>query len=105
MGQAASAGKIPGSKVRNAISRYGHTLQFPRAIEEGVKSVPGVEAGFRRAPEFPHTEKELEAGDGHAAKVWREQKSIPACTVDDLRQADGLLMGSPARYGNMTARN
>src|SRR5438034_484736 len=39
-------------------SPYGHTLQLARAIEEGVKSVSGVEAVFRRAPEFPHTEKE-----------------------------------------------
>ena len=46
---------------------YGHTLQLARAIEAGVKSVAGVEAVFRRAPEFPHVEKELEAGDGFTA--------------------------------------
>lgn len=85
-------------------SLYGHTLQLARAIEEGVKSVSGVEAVFRRAPEFPHTEQELEAGDGYSTKVWREQKGVPVCTVDDLREADGLLMGSPTRYGNMTAQ-
>ena len=85
-------------------SLYGHTLQLARAVEEGVKSVSRVEAVFRRAPEFPHTEKELEAGEGYATKVWREQKNIPVCTLDDLREADGLLMGSPTRYGNMTAQ-
>jgi NAD(P)H dehydrogenase (quinone) len=85
-------------------SLYGHTLQLARAIEEGVKSVVGVEAVFRRAPEFPHNEKELEVGDGYATKVWNEQKSVPVCTLDDLREADGLLMGSPTRYGNMTAQ-
>jgi NAD(P)H dehydrogenase (quinone) len=83
---------------------YGHTLLLARAIEEGVKSVSGVEAVFRRAPEFPHVEKELESGEGYATKIWREQKAIPVCTLDDLRQADGLLMGSPTRYGNMTAQ-
>jgi NAD(P)H dehydrogenase (quinone) len=83
---------------------YGHTLLLARAIEEGVKSVSGVEAVFRRAPEFPHVEKELEGGEGYATKIWREQKAIPVCTLDDLRQADGLLMGSPTRYGNMTAQ-
>ena len=85
-------------------SLYGHTLQLARAIEEGVKSVPGVEAIFRRAPEFPHVEKELESGDGYSTKIWREQKSIPVCSLDDLRAADGLLLGSPTRYGNMTAQ-
>jgi NAD(P)H dehydrogenase (quinone) len=38
---------------------YGHIMQLARAVEEGVKSVAGVEVVFRRAPEFPHTEKEL----------------------------------------------
>jgi NAD(P)H dehydrogenase (quinone) len=85
-------------------SLYGHTLQLARAVEEGVKSVSGVEAVFRRAPEFPHTEKELEAGEGYATKVWGEQKPVPVCTVEDFRQADVLLMGSPTRFGNMTAQ-
>ena len=82
---------------------YGHTLQLARAVEAGVKSVAGVEAVFRRAPEFPHVEKELEAGDGYATKIWKDQKDIQPCTLDDLREADGLLLGSPTRYGNMAA--
>src|SRR4030095_16644599 len=85
-------------------SVYGHTLQLARAVEEGVKSVAGVEAVFRRAPEFPHAEKELESGAGFAPKVWNEQKATPACTLDDLRDCDGFLLGSPTRYGNMTAQ-
>ena len=85
-------------------SLYGHTLQLARAVEEGVKSVSGVEAVFRRAPEFPRTEKELETGEGYATKVWAEQKPVSVCTVEDFRQADGLLMGSPTRFGNMTAQ-
>ena len=55
--------------------------QLARAVEEGVKSVSGVEAVFRRAPEFPHTEKELEADEGHASKIWQAQKNTPACTL------------------------
>jgi NAD(P)H dehydrogenase (quinone) len=85
-------------------SVYGHVLQLARAVEEGVKSVSGVEAVFRRAPEFPHAEKELEAGDGYASKVWQDQKKTQPCTLDDLREANGLLLGSPTRYGNMTAQ-
>ena len=44
-------------------SVYGHVLQLARAVEEGVKSVSGVEVVFRRAPGFPRTEKELEADE------------------------------------------
>lgn len=83
---------------------YGHTLQLARAVEEGVKSVSGVEAVFRRVPEFPHVEKELELGEGYATKIWKEQKDIQVCTLDDLREADGILLGSPTRYGNMIAQ-
>jgi NAD(P)H dehydrogenase (quinone) len=85
-------------------SLYGHTLQLARAVEEGVKSVPGVEAVLRRAAEFPDAEKELEEGNGYSSQVWKDQKTIPACTVDDLREADGVLFGSGTRYGNMTAQ-
>jgi NAD(P)H dehydrogenase (quinone) len=83
---------------------YGHTLQLARAVEEGVKSVAGVEAVFRRAPEFPHVEKELELGEGYATQIWKEQKDIQVCTLDDLREAEGILLGSPTRYGNMIAQ-
>ena len=85
-------------------SLYRHTLQLARAVEEGVNAVAGVEAVFRRAPEFSHIEEELEPGEGYASKVWKEQKDTPACTLDDLRECDGLLLGSPTRYGNMTAQ-
>ena len=66
---------------------YGHILQLARAVEEGVKTVTGVDVVFRRAPEFPHREKELEAGDGYETTIWREQKDIRACTLDDLRRS------------------
>src|SRR5689334_3199402 len=85
-------------------SLYGHTLHLARAVEEGVSSVAGVDAILRRAPEFPHTEAELESGDGYASKIWKEQKATAVCTLDDLRDCDGLLIGSPTRYGNMTAQ-
>src|SRR5258708_15316362 len=83
---------------------YGHILQLARAVEEGVKSVAGVEAICRGAPEFPHVEKDLEANEGYETKIWRQQKDIQVCALDDLREADGMLLGSPTRYGNMTAQ-
>jgi NAD(P)H dehydrogenase (quinone) len=83
---------------------YGHTLQLARAVADGVASISGIEAVLRRAPEFPQTEKELEAGDGYATTIWREQKNIPVCTVEDMREADGMLMGCGTRYGNMIAQ-
>ena len=84
-------------------SRYGHVLTLARAAEKGAKSVNGVEVVFRRVAEFPGEEKEI-AQNKYAGKVWEKQKDVPECTLDDLRSADGVLFGSPTRYGNMIAQ-
>jgi NAD(P)H dehydrogenase (quinone) len=85
-------------------SVYGHLLQMARAVEEGVASVQGVEAVLRRADEFSENSSKWEQDEGHASKVWAEQKDIPVCSLEDLRKADGVLFGSGTRYGNMTAQ-
>lgn len=84
-------------------SLYGHTYQLARAIEKGVKSVAGVESVLRRVAEFESVLQGT-ASSQHASKLREETKDSPVCTVDDLRQADGVLFGSPTRYGNMTAQ-
>jgi NAD(P)H dehydrogenase (quinone) len=83
-------------------SLYGHTLEMARAVERGAKS-EGVEALLRRVAEFPEIEQGLPK-DRHAGPVWEQQKNIPVCTLDDLRAADGIVWGTPTRYGNMTAQ-
>ena len=40
----------------------------------------------------------------HALEVWKRQKDIPVCTLDDLKEADGIVFGTPTRYGNMIAQ-
>src|SRR4030042_591504 len=84
-------------------SRYGHTFQLAQAVVEGVKSAGGVEAVLRKIQEFPEVEKEL-LKDPYGKQVLEAQKDIPVCTLDDLREADGLVIGSPTRYGNMAAQ-
>ncbi len=84
-------------------SMYGHVLEMARAVIEGAGSVDGVEALLRRVAEFEETEREMERHE-HARAVWEQQKAIPVCTLEDLREADGVVFGSPTRYGNMTAQ-
>lgn len=84
-------------------SLYGHTYQLARAVERGVASVPGVEIVFRRVEEFEAVLKAT-ADSTHANQQREAQKNVPVCTVDDLRTADGVIFGSPTRYGNMTAQ-
>jgi len=82
---------------------YGHVLQLAQAVAAGVKSVPGVEAVLRRVQEFPEVEQER-SQHPHALEVWNRQQDIPVCTLDDLQEADGIVFGTPTRYGNMTAQ-
>jgi NAD(P)H dehydrogenase (quinone) len=84
-------------------SKYGHILQMAQAAAEGVGSVKGCEAVLRRAEEFEE-EKKLIESDKFALPVWEKQKDTLVCTLDDLRAADGILFGTPTRYGNMIAQ-
>ncbi len=84
-------------------SKYGHVLQMAKSAAEGVESVEGCEAVLRRAEEFPDELERIQS-DEYARPVWEKQKDTPACTLDDLREADGILFGTPTRYGNMIAQ-
>jgi NAD(P)H dehydrogenase (quinone) len=84
-------------------SMYGHVLKMARAAVEGARSVADVEVILRRVQEFEEIQRDMEKHE-HARSVWEEQKEIPVCTLEDLREADGVIFGSPTRYGNMTAQ-
>lgn len=85
-------------------SVYGHVHALANAVAEGVKEVPGVELVVRRVREFPENVQHMEQEKGYSYQVYQAVQSIPECTLDDLQQADGILFGSPTRYGNMTAQ-
>jgi len=84
-------------------SMYGHVLQLASAAAEGVRLVEGVEAVTRRVPEFEETRAEIQKHK-HAVAVWDRHKDVPECTLDDLREADGIIFGTPTRFGNMIAQ-
>ncbi len=84
-------------------SMYGHTLKMAQAVAEGVRAVEGAELIFRRVKEFDEVNRVIDAND-FARQVRDNQKEIPVCTLDDLRAADGIIFGTPTRYGNMTAQ-
>ena len=84
-------------------SLYGHTIQLAKAVKEGAESVQGTEVLFRQVEEFEVVIKKTEK-DAYLSQVREQQKDTPVCTLDDLREADGVVFGSPTRYGNMTAQ-
>ncbi len=85
-------------------SLYGHVRKLALAVAEGVASVPGVELVLRRVQEFDDIEREVIPQSKHALEVWEQHKDVPVCTLDDLKAADGILFGTPTRFGNMTAQ-
>ena len=84
-------------------SMYGHVLQLGRAVAEGAKSVAGVDVMLRRVAEFDEVIQKT-ADNEYLVKIREQQADTPVCTLDDLREADGVVFGSPTRYGNMTAQ-
>jgi NAD(P)H dehydrogenase (quinone) len=76
-------------------SRKGATAELARQVCRGVESVAGARARLRTVPAV-------------AAVIEAPQPAVPAegppyATHDDLRECDGLVMGSPTRFGNMAA--
>lgn len=76
-------------------SRHGATAELARHAARGVESTTGCSATVRTVPPV-------------SAESERPVKAIPDsgapyATLDDLRRCDGLLLGSPTRFGNMAA--
>ena len=84
-------------------SLYGHMLEMAHAVAEGAREVPGTDVRLRRIQEFDAVEKVIDGND-YLRQVRERQSHIPVCTLDDLREADSILFGSPTRFGNMTAQ-
>jgi NAD(P)H dehydrogenase (quinone) len=79
-------------------SLYGHIYKMAEAIAEGAAQVKGAEVELRRVPETLPDEVIEKMGAVEAQKAFAD---IPVCTVDELRQADGIIFGTPTRFGNM----
>jgi NAD(P)H dehydrogenase (quinone) len=84
-------------------SMYGHVLKMVRAAAAGAGQVAGAEVVMRRVQDLEANIPKLQ-GSKHAQAVLAEQKDIPVATVDDLKEADGVIFGTPTRFGNMCAQ-
>ncbi|KAI8869779.1 flavodoxin-like protein [Ramicandelaber brevisporus] len=79
-------------------SMYGHNHRMALKILEGVKTIPGIEAKLYRVPETLPVEVLTKM---HAAP---ELTDIPLATPDTLAQSDGILFGTPTRFGTACAQ-
>ena len=76
-------------------SRKGSTAELARQVCRGVESVTGATSKLRTVPPVSAET------EGPARLV--PPSGPPYASLEDLRGADGLVMGSPTRFGNMAA--
>jgi NAD(P)H dehydrogenase (quinone) len=84
-------------------SMYGHVLQLARAAAAGAQTLAGADVVLRRVQELDSNLAKLQ-GSKHAQAVLAQQQDVPIATLDDLRTADGVIFGTPTRFGNMCAQ-
>lgn len=75
-------------------SRYGATAEMARNVCRGVEST-GARARLRTVPAVSTVTETV------ADSI--PESGPPYATLDDLRECDGLAVGSPTRFGNMAA--
>jgi NAD(P)H dehydrogenase (quinone) len=76
-------------------SRKGSTAELARQVCRGIESVPGATAKLRTVPPV--------SAESEGPVKLVPASGAPYATLEDLRQADGLILGSPTRFGNMAA--
>lgn len=81
-------------------SMYGHTHELARAIAKGVEG-GGGKPQLRRVPELMDDHALQEAGAGEAQEAL---STVPLAQVEELAEFDGLILGSPTRFGNRTSQ-
>ncbi|HEV7631772.1 MAG TPA: NAD(P)H:quinone oxidoreductase [Steroidobacteraceae bacterium] len=76
-------------------SRQGSTAELARHVCRGVESVAGARSRLRSVPPV--------SADNERPVKAVPDSGAPYATLSDLREADGLILGSPTRFGNMAA--
>ena len=76
-------------------SRLGSVEKIANLIARGVNAIDGVEALIRTVPNI--------SANTHSSEAAVPELGAPYATLDDLKSCDGLILGSPTRFGNMSA--
>ncbi len=76
-------------------SRYGATASMADYVARGVDSVNGIEARLRTVPAV--------SAECEASESSIPESGPPYVSLDDLKDAAGIAIGSPTRFGNMAA--
>ncbi|MGB0237810.1 MAG: NAD(P)H:quinone oxidoreductase [Cycloclasticus sp.] len=76
-------------------SRHGATANMANLVARGVEEVDGVEATIRTVPAVSTVCEATEDDIPDDGALY--------ASLEDLQNCDGLVLGSPTRFGNMAA--
>jgi len=75
-------------------SKLGSVEKMARLIARGVESIDGCDAIIRTVADVSTAPSELES---------QNDSGDPVVELDELTTCDGLILGSPTRFGNMSS--
>jgi NAD(P)H dehydrogenase (quinone) len=76
-------------------SRNGSTALLARQVCRGIEQLPNARARLRSVPPV--------SAENERPVTPIPENGAPFATLEDLRDTDGLVLGSPVRFGNMAA--
>ena len=82
-------------------SMYGHIHTMAEAVAKGARSVEDTQVRLLQVPELMPQDALERSGAAQARQAFSD---VPVARPEDMREADGILFGTPTRYGNMCAQ-
>jgi NAD(P)H dehydrogenase (quinone) len=82
-------------------SMYGHIYRMAEAAAEGAHEVAGTEVELLQVPELIPEEVLQRSGAAQARQAFAH---VRVAEPEDMTDADGIVFGIPARFGNMCAQ-
>lgn len=82
-------------------SMYGHIYRMAEAVAAGVREVDGAEVELLQVPELVPEDVLERSGAKKAREAFAH---IPVAKPNDLADADAVIFGIPARFGNMCSQ-
>jgi NAD(P)H dehydrogenase (quinone) len=76
-------------------SRHGAITEMARLIARGIEEVPGMQARLRTVAEISTV--------CEATEEAIPEEGAPYAELTDIKECDGLALGSPCHFGNMAA--
>lgn len=83
-------------------SMYGNVYAMAKEVVSGIEQVENAQPILRKVSDL--LPESVIKKNKDIQKAIELQKDVPVATLDDLRGCDGLVLGTPTRFGNMCSQ-